>query len=476
MTGTDSWLDATAQAELVARGEASPAELVDAAIARVEGLNPALNAVVHERFERARAEARDPDLPAGPLRGVPFLVKDAVCHTAGDPYHCGMRLLKRIGWTESDDTWLAARYRAAGLVFVGKTNTPELATSVTTEPIAYGPTHNPWDLTRSPGGSSGGSAAAVASGMVAVAHGNDMGGSIRFPAAMCGIVGLKPTRARTTLGPDFGEYWGPLTHEHVLTRTVRDTALVLDVAAGAGPGDPYTAPPPTRPYREEVGVPPGRLRIGLRTRTRAGAESAPDCVRAVANAGRLLESLGHHVEAVDVPALDQPIDAAFGTVMMVAVARDLARWSMRTGETIGPDDVEPGNRFLAEMGAAVTGIDYAQAIETMQTWSRRVAAWWNDYDILVTPTSTAIPVRLGELAPTNADPSVGTRMGELVSFMIPFDVTGQPAISLPLHWNDDGLPIGVQLAAAYGREDLLLRLSAQLETASPWKDRHPPLF
>ena len=475
MSDTDTWLDATAQAELIARGDASPAELVDAAIARVEARNPALNAVIHERFERARADARDPNLPAGPLRGVPFLVKDAVCHTAGDPYHCGMRLLQRIGWTEPEDTWLAARFRAAGFVFVGKTNTPELATSVTTEPIAYGATRNPWDLSRSPGGSSGGSAAAVAAGMVAVAHGNDMGGSIRFPASMCGIVGLKPTRARTTLGPDFGEYWGPLTHEHVLTRTVRDTALVLDAIAGAAPGDPYTAPAPARPFREEVGAPTGRLRIGMRTKTRFGTPSAPDCVQAVERAGRSLESLGHHVEMVDFAALDQPVDGAFGTVMSVAVARDLARWSKRTGEAIGPDDVEPGNRFLAEMGAAVSGIEYAQAIETMQAWSRGVAAWWDDYDILVTPTSTELPVPLGELAPTNSDPNVGTRMGSLVSFMIPFDITGQPAISLPLHWNDDGLPVGVQLVAAYGREDVLLRVSAQVEQASPWKDRHPPV-
>src|ERR1700688_887906 len=266
-------LDGTAQAELVASGDVSAVELVDAAIARIEALNPALNAVIHERFEQARTEARAGAVPdgtsVGPLSGVPFLVKDAVCHTAGDPFHCGMRLLKRLRWTERDDTWLAARFRAAGLVFVGKTNTPELATSVTTEPIAYGATHNPWDLTRSSGGSSGGAAAAVAAGMVAIAHGNDMGGSIRFPASMCGIVGLKPTRARTTLGPDFGEYWGPLTHEHVLTRTVRDTAAVLDAIAGPAPGDPYSAPPPVRPFREEVGADPGRLRTGLPT-TRRG--------------------------------------------------------------------------------------------------------------------------------------------------------------------------------------------------------------
>jgi amidase len=369
-----AWLDATAQAQLVARGDASPAELVDAAIARIESTNPAVNAVIHERFERARAEAREA-IPAGPLRGVPFLAKDAVCHTAGDPFHCGMRLLKRLQWTEPDDTWLAARFRAAGLVSVGKTNTPELATSVTTEPFAYGPTRNPWDLSRSAGGSSGGSAAAVAAGMVPIAHGNDMGGSIRFPASMCGIVGLKPTRARTTLGPDFGEYWGPLTHEHVLTRSVRDTAAVLDAIAGPAPGDPYSAPPPARPFREEVGAPPGRLRIGLRTRRRDGQESHPECRRAVDDAGRLLESLGHQVETVDFPALDEPVDDAFGIVMSVAIARELARWAARTGTPITTDDVEPRNLFLARMGASINAVTYAGAIDKMQTWSRRVAPW-----------------------------------------------------------------------------------------------------
>ena len=479
MADAFAWLDATAQAELVARGDATPAELVDAAIARIESSNPALNAVIHERFDRARTEAgyaASPDGPFSnaPFRGVPFLVKDAVCHTAGDPYHCGMRLLKRLEWTEPNDTWLAERFRAAGLVSVGKTNTPELATSVTTEPVAYGATHNPWDLSRSPGGSSGGSAAAVAAGMVPIAHGNDMGGSIRFPASMCGLVGLKPTRARTTLGPDFGEYWGPLTHEHVLTRSVRDTAAVLDAIAGPAPGDPYSAPPPVRPFREEVGAAPGRLRIGLRTRRRDGERSHPVCESAVSDAGWLLESLGHHVETVNLPALDEPVDGAFGIVMAVAVARELERWKARTGVEITADDVEPGNLFLAEMGNAVSAMAYADAIDAMQSWSRGVAAWWNDFDLLVTPTSPELPVRLGELAPTNPDPGVMGRMGTLTTFMIPFDVTGQPAISLPLHWFGDSLPVGVQLVAAYAREDVLIQVASQLEQASPWADRHPP--
>src|SRR4051812_42235897 len=391
MNAPDAWLDATAQAELVARGDASPVELVDAAIARIDALNPALNAVIHERYERARAEAAA--MPAAapvdaPLHGVPFLVKDAVCHTAGDPYHCGMRLLKRLQWTEPNDTWLAARFRAAGFVFVGKTNTPELATSVTTEPLAYGAAHNPWDLSRSTGGSSGGSAAAVAAGMVAVAHGNDMGGSIRFPASMCGIVGLKPTRARTTLGPDFGEYWGPLTHEFVLTRSIRDTALVLDCVAGAGVGDPYTAPPPRRPWLDEVGADTGALRIGYRTRPRGeDADSHPECVAAVQGAAKLLESLGHRGEADDIGALDEPGADGMYVVMCAAIARELDRWSARVGRSISPDDVEGQNGLLAQVGKGMRAADYVAAVESMQQWTRGVAAWWETHDVLVLPTS-----------------------------------------------------------------------------------------
>ncbi|HEV2308985.1 MAG TPA: amidase family protein, partial [Acidimicrobiia bacterium] len=304
MTDDAAWLDATAQAELVRSGEATPSELVDAAIARVEALNPQLNAVIYDRSEKARAEAAGP-LPDGPFRGVPMLLKDAVAHTAGDPYHCGMRALKEAGWVEPEDTWLVERFRAAGFVIVGKTNTPELASSATTEPLAYGATHNPWDLGRSPGGSSGGSAAAVAAGMVAVAHGNDMGGSIRMPSSMCGLVGLKPSRARGTLGPEYGEYWAMTTHEHVLTRTVRDTAGVLDAIAGAAPGDPYTAPPPARPFIAEVGADPGRLRIGFRV----DAPNIPPLASgaaAVQHAAEQPEALGHVVEPAALPALDAP--------------------------------------------------------------------------------------------------------------------------------------------------------------------------
>ncbi|MDQ1519315.1 MAG: amidase, partial [Actinomycetota bacterium] len=475
------WLDATAQAELVRTGDVQPVELVDAAIARIEADNDRLNAVIHPLFDKARDVARSADLGGGPLRGVPFLVKDGVCHTEGDPFHCGMRALKEIGWREASDTWLARRFRDAGFVFCGKTNLPELATSITTEPLAYGPTHNPWDLDFTAGGSSGGSAAAVAAGMVPVAHGNDMGGSIRFPASMCGIVGLKPTRARTTLGPDFGEYWGPLTHEFVLTRSVRDTALVLDAVAGPGTGDPYTAPPPLRPWITDVGADAGRLRIGFRTRLRAGDGNAhPACVAAVEHTAALLESLGHDVEADDVAALDAAGSEQFGVLLCAAVARDLDRWSARTGRVISDDDVEPQNAFLAKVGRSISAVDYVAGVEGLQRWTRGVAAWWEDHDVLVLPTSPEPPFRLGSLDANN-DPAAAARMGEMVMFTMPFDITGQPAISLPLHWSDaaagsPSLPVGVQLVAAYGREDLLLRVAAQLEAAAPWADRHPPGF
>ncbi len=470
-----TWMDATAQADLVRTREVKPTELVEAAITRIDKLNPELNAVIHRLDDKAMATASGAALPDGPFRGVPFLVKDGVCHTAGDPFHCGMQVLKDIDWHEDTDTWLAERYRAAGFVFVGKTNLPELATSVTTEPLAYGATHNPWNLDHSPGGSSGGAAAAVAAGLVPVAHGNDMGGSIRVPASACGLVGLKPTRGRTTLGPDFGEFWGPLTHEHVLTRSVRDSAAVLDAVAGPGPGDPYTAPAPAPPYADDVGGDPGRLRIGFRTMRTDGVESNAECVAAVDTAARLLAELGHDVAPARLDALDTP-DIGFLGIYASAVARDLERWSLRIGRTLVPSDLDPMNAVTAEMGQAITGAQYLAATETAQAYSRQVASWWADgNDVLVTPTMSEPPARLGELAPDTDDVfGTLTRMGTYAMFTSPFNMTGQPAISLPLHWTDDGLPIGVQLVAAYGREDVLIRLASQLERARPWSDRRPP--
>jgi len=472
-----AFLDATAQADLVRRRKASPAELVQAAISRIERVDRELNAVIIPLFDKARAQAAGPSLPDGPFRGVPFLVKEIFAHTAGDPYHAGMKLLRRLGWVEREDTYLVTKFRAAGLVFVGRTNVPELGSLPTTEPDAYGPTRNPWDPSRSPGGSSGGAAAAVAAGLVPAAHANDGGGSIRIPASECGLVGLKPTRGRTSLGPDAGESWAGAVAEHVVTRSVRDTAAFLDAVAGPMPGDPYFAPPPARPFAAEVGARPGRLRIGLMTR--APGDAFPihaDCVAAARDTARLLESLGHVVEEAHPAALDDPeVGQRFTLVVAAWIARDLDYWSERTGHTIGPEDVEPMNWAVAEQGRACTARQYIRAVDWLQSHSRRVASWWEGgFDLLLTPTLAEPPPPLGEFSARPGDPLRGFRRAlPFVTFTSPFNITGQPAISLPLHWNGDGLPIGVQLAAAYGREDLLIRVAAQLEEARPWASRRP---
>ena len=465
---------AVAQAALVRAGQATPSELVQAAVRRIERADGAINAVIHRRFDAARREAADA-LPDGPFRGVPMLVKDALCHTAGDPYHFGMRLLAERGWVEATDTELAARFRRAGFVIVGRTNTPELATAFTTEPLVYGPTRNPWDLARSAGGSSGGSAAAVAAGMVPVAHGNDMGGSIRIPAACCGVVGLKPTRARTSLGPDFGEFWAMLTHEGVLTRTVLDTAAVLDAVSGPAPGDPYTAPAPRQPFAAAAAGDPPPLRVGIRTRVPVdGGEPDPDCVRAVQRTAQLLEACGHRVEEAHPDALDDAsVGEHFAAVFTAAVARDLDRWGARLGLVIGPDDVEPRNWMLAEHGRAVSAVQLLAAVEHLQAHARRLALWWSGgFDLLVTPTLPIVPPALGRL-PREPDLAAVADLGQ---FTAPFNVTGQPAVSLPLHTTAAGLPVGVQLVAAYGREDLLLAVAGQLERAAPWVQRRPPAW
>jgi amidase len=471
---SDAWMDATDQAALVRRGEATARELVEAAIARVEALNPTLNAVIHTRFDRALDEA-DGISVDGPFAGVPFLVKDAVCHEAGEPYHFGMQLLKELDWREQTDTWLVERYRKAGLVSIGRTNLPEMASTVTTEPVAHGAAHNPWDLDRSPGGSSGGAAAAVASGMVAAAHGNDMGGSIRLPASVCGLVGLKPTRGRTTLGPDFGELWGPMTHEHVLTRSVRDSAGILDAVCGPGVGDPFEIPPPVRPYREEVGADPGRLRVGVRTHRRDGTgDSHPDVVAAVAGAARLCEGLGHHVEQDPVAPLDDPgLDQATPALWAGVIAREVERWGERIGRPIAVEELEPMNQALVGMAAGVTAGDYLGGIERLQRWSRGVAAWFADFDVMMLPVLPEPPFPLGRLGPGGDGLSQLLDAGSLITFTLPFNATGQPAVSLPLGESAAGLPIGVQLVAPFGREDVLFRLAGQLEAAAPWTDRRP---
>jgi amidase len=436
--------------------------------------------VIHPLFEKARAAAAG-DLPDGPFRGVPMLVKDLSCYTAGDPVHEGMAFLKSAGHTADHDMELAARFRRAGFVICGRTNTPELGIVPTTEPLAYGPTRNPWDRERSPGGSSGGSGAAVASGMVAVAHANDGGGSIRIPAAHCGLVGLKPSRARVPLGPDFGDLLGGLVAELAVTRSVRDTAAVLDAVSGPEPGDPYGIAPPARPYTEEVGADPGKLRIGLMTTPPGGQFPAhEDCIAGARAAAQALEGLGHHVEESYPAAID---DEAYIPMFLVrwtaGIAWNLDHWAKKVGREIGPDDVEPCTWALGEQGRSHTAAAYLAAIEFAQVAARQVASWWHDdggFDLLLTPTTGEPATRLGEFdAPPDNPVAPILRAVPIAAFTAGFNSTGQPAISLPLHQTADGVPVGVQLVAAYGREDLLLRVAAQLEQAVPWADRVPSL-
>ena len=466
-----AWLDATAQAELVRTGGASPLELVEAAITRIEKVDPELNSVIHRTFDKAISAAKANDLPDGPFRGVPFLVKDLYAGSAGDPMHNGTRVLKDANYTAPYDSWLVARYRAAGFVITGRTNTPEFGLVPTTEPASHGAAHNPWNLGHTPGGSSGGSAAAVAAGLVPVAHASDGGGSIRIPASMCGCVGLKVTRGRITLGPDGDE--SLVSVHHVVTRSVRDTAAVLDATQGPGPGDAAVAPPPARPYAEEVGADPGQLRIGLMATSPAG-ELHPDCERAVRDAATLLEGLGHHIEVSHPPVLDDPSTAqTFGARWCVQALRTVTATGQLVGRPLTADDVEPITWIMAEAGKGFTGLDYANAMYASAVFTRKVASWWDEgFDLLLTPTLGAPPPKLGELL----NPAGGAAaVAALVPYTTHFNVTGQPAISLPLHWNEAGLPIGVQLAAPYGREDLLLRIAAQLEQAAPWAGRRPPV-
>jgi amidase len=471
-------LDAVGHAELVRTGEATPRELVDAAIARIEKENPELNAVIHPSFERARAQASAPGLPHGPLRGVPFLMKDLGGQTAGDPYHAGMRFLRDAAWREADDSYFAARLRAAGAVFLGRTNTPELGLLPTTEPAAYGATKNPWDLSRSAGGSSGGAAAAVASGMVPVAHASDGGGSIRIPASHCGLVGLKTTRGRCSFGPSLGERWGGFSVELVVSRTVRDTAAVLDVVQGPMPGDPYAAAPPSRPYASEVGAPPGRLRIGLMSQGPRAIAVDSECKAAAQRAARLLEGLGHRIEESHPPALDEPEALkAFVTVVAVSVARALETWGARVGRPVLQDSVEPLTWALAEMARSWSSTRYLEALESAHAFGRRLASWWSrGFDLLLTPTTAEPAPLLGEMTSPPELPLKGfLRAAPFGAFTSSFNMSGQPAVSLPLHWTRDGLPVGVQLVAAAGREDLLLRVASQLEAAAPWAHQRPPV-
>ena len=483
------WLDATAQAELVARGDVSSTELVDAAIERIDRSDGAINSVVLHWYDRAREQAGAIDdsgaatAPAGagsgdrpPFLGVPFLLKDLWAPEEGMPMTNGNAALAAAPPLADHDSTLVARFRDAGLINLGRSNSPELGSLPVTEPVAHGPTRNPWNTNHTPGGSSGGSAAAVAAGMVPFAHASDGGGSIRIPASCCGLIGLKPSQGRITAGPDRDEVG--LSVHLAVSRSVRDTARLLDAVQGPGIGDTIIAPPPRRPYVDELGHDPGRLRIGLLDTHAQGAFLHDDCVTAVRAAATMLEDLGHDVTQGHPAVLgDQSFTPRFMAMWATGMAVGIDTMSEWLGRTLTEDEVEPVNWAQAEFAKKVSGVQYAEALAAVAEYRRSLQGWWSrGWDLLLTPTLCEPPVLIGEHDPTADDPMAGMkRAARFISFTPPFNASGQPAINVPLHWNDDGLPIGVQLVAAYGREDLLIAVASQLESAHPWAHRRPPL-
>ncbi len=471
------WMDATDQAALVASGEVTPTELLDAAIERMERIDPEVHALTYRWFDEARRDAADPGLPDGPFRGVPFLLKDLHAHMAGRPLSNGNAALRRESPASQVSTTLVERYQAAGLLIAGRTNSPELGSVPTTEPEAWGPTRNPWDPARTPGGSSGGAAAAVASGMVPIAHASDGGGSIRIPASCCGLVGLKPTQGRITVGPLRDE--STLGVEHCVSRTVRDTAALLDATQGPGVGDTVLAPPPARPYLDEVGADPGRLRIGLLDHNpQHTTEIDADCAEAARSTAALLDSLGHDVEPAFPEALaDTTVSGRFLALWATGMAMGIRGMEAMLGRAIAEDEVEPVNWVQAEYAKKLQATDLAEALAASATFRRRAQAWWADgWDLLLTPTLGEVPLPLGTMANDPANPLHPlARAAAFVPFTPSWNMTGQPAISIPLHRTAEGVPVGVQLVAAYGREDVLIRVAAQLEAASPWAHLRPPV-
>jgi amidase len=464
-------LDATAQAELVRAGQVTAVELTEAAIDRIETLNPELNAVVTPAYEQALEAART--VKGGPFAGVPYLLKDLACEMAGVRFTEGSRFLADN--VSTFDAELVVRLRKAGLIVLGKTNTPEFGMAPACEPALFGPTRNPWDTTRSTSGSSGGAAAAVASGMVPFAHGNDLGGSLRYPASACGLFALKPTRARNPLGPEYGDIAAGGAVEHALTRSVRDSAALLDATHGPDMGDPYCAPPPARPFADEVRTDPGRLRIAVSTRTPEGDLGHPDCVAAAEHAARLCASLGHEVIETDWPGFTPEVGAAIGTMINAAAAWILRYWIRRVGREPGPDEIEPLNRALWEAGERVGAADWLVAIEEIQRFSRVVARFFATVDAFLTPTMSMPPLPIGTMTSTPEDPWRSLRIsGQTVRYAgVVANLTGNPAMSVPLWWDDDGLPAGVHFLGRFGDEATLLRLAAQLEAAQPWAGRLP---
>jgi Asp-tRNA(Asn)/Glu-tRNA(Gln) amidotransferase A subunit family amidase len=465
--------DALGLADLVRRRRVSPTELLDAAIERVEARNGTVNAVVLRLYDHARRAIAD-GLPDGPFTGVPFLLKDLTASLAGVPMTRGSRFFADTPPPAADSEHVR-RLKRAGLVIFGRTNTCELGLSLTCEPVLHGPTRNPWDPSRISGGSSGGAAAAVGARMLPIAHASDGFGSIRAPAACCGLVGLKPTRGRNTMAPYAGEGLGGLSTEHAVTLSVRDCAALLDATAGAGPGDPYVAPPPERPFLAEVGAPTGVLRIGVTSRAPNGVRVDPESLALLDETAALCADLGHRVERVD-PDIDGA--AVVPTFLTLAAANTVVNLASHPTAGRPPRDgeVERVTLGTARLGERVTAADYVRATQTAHRLGRQMAAFHATRDVLLTPGLATLPVPLGfiDMMMDDVD-EYWRRVFAFSPFTVWFNITGQPAMMLPLGHSASGLPVAVQIAARYGDEATLFRLAAQLEAAKPWFERKPPL-
>lgn len=486
--------DGTSLSGLLRAGEVTALELIDVAVERLEVVNPRVNAVVYRMDDAARAAVAG-SAPSGVFAGVPFVAKDLQSNFAGHPTSLGSRLV--ANHVREADTELVRRLRATGVSVLGKTNLPEFGLLPYTEPELWGPCRNPWSLDRTPGGSSGGSGASVAAGIVPIAGGGDGAGSLRIPASCCGLFGLKPTRGRVPPGPVRGEPWHGAVVEHVLTRSVRDSAAMLDATHGPEPGSPYRIAPPERPFRHEPGEDPGRLRIAWTTEPILGRAVHADCAQAVAEAVALLEELGHEV-AERSPRVDGPAFArAYLNMMAGEVGADLEDAQRVLGRKPRRGELEPLTRALALVSGAISARELADSLRALETCGRAVAGFFNDWDILVTPTLAEPPPKLGALPPSRMEQLqlrllglIGSgrlikvaglidRMAEGAFDFTPwtpvFNFSGQPAMSVPLHWNADGFPVGVHFVARVGDEATLLRLAGQLERARPWFKRLPRL-
>jgi len=463
--------DSVGLAKLVADGEVSADELLKCCIERIEAVNPTINAVTYKQYDSARAAIAG-GLPNGPLKGVPFLIKHLNNYDAGHPTTNGSKLFK--DFVPDHDATYVERVKNAGLVIVGRTNTPEMGLNPTTEPIAYGATKNPWNLEHSAGGSSGGASAAVAAGIMPTAQATDGGGSIRIPAANCGLVGLKPTRGRNPLGPDVGEGWGGMSTGHVVSRTVRDTAVFLDCTHGPAPGDPYYAPVPDHPFAEDVGRDPGQLRIAVMTTNYDGKPLAPDCVKAIENTAKLCEALGHHVEPAMPEITYADYKAAGGTIISANVANTLKSYCRQLGRELRPNDVETTTWATVQSAAKRSAEDMAAAVAKIHQLGRIFGRFFQKYDLLLGTTLSNPPLPLGYLdANTDDVGEFAARMTDELCLTPPFNWTGSPAISLPMYWTTDGLPVGVHFGADFGNEALLIQIAAQMEVAQPWFENTP---